>query len=419
MEKFNEIFEELGEEHKELFKEALESEPPDKNSELMFLLVLHGNELKEQTNQYNEDSKKYKTGVFLWWNNEYPFFVKLIEIFLDSEIKSKIPVLSGMKSVVEEYFKFIERVKQINMKLFEEELNETKELFFDKTIKPINILKKKNPFINYVIEEITSSLDIITPQIKERFQKYLPSVTKNIESLAEELKPYFLKNVNILKTSLENKTPFEEFKETIEKENLKFDKIIEKFKKKSQEIANAIQKENEENKLFFDEFTERMEKINALTFKVLGNNHIKLIYEYIILIKDIDSFNIQFVKFLLRLYHILTKNNRNFKANKNCFFLIAPKKYDFQTRNKLKQFLAMELKGKFPQLSNFLLKCFKYNKFRKLDAHEIPDNIQISNDKEIVYIPQTGNKKDLEMKIELVKTIINTYSFFIEALNIS
>ena len=247
----------------------------------------------------------------------------------------------------------------------------------------------------------------------------MPSVAKNIECFAEELKPYLLENVNILKTSLENKISFEKFKETIEKENLKLDKIIEKYKKKSQEITNAIQKENEENKLFFDEVSERIEKIKALSLKILGNNHIKLIYEYLILIKDIDSYNIQFVKFLLRLYHILTKNNRNFKANKNCFFLIAPKKYDYQTRNKLKRFLAMGLKRKFPQLSIFLLKCFKYNKFRILDAHEIPDNIQISDDKQIVYIPQIGNKKDLEMNIELVETMINTCSFFIEALNIS
>jgi len=404
---------------KDLFIKALKSKNPDKNSELISLFVLHGNDLKEQINQYKEDFKKYKTGVFLWANDEYPFIVKLIEIFLNSDIKSKIPVLTNMKNVVDEYYKFIEKVKQVNNELFEEELNETKELFFDKTIRPTNILKKKNPFIGYVIEETTSVIDIITPQIKERFQKYLPSVSKNIESYTEELKPHLLKNVNILKSSLENKIPLEEFKKILEKENLKLDKIIEKFKIKSQEIANAIQKENEENNQFFGEVSERMENIKILSLKVLGNNQIKLIYAYIILIKDIDSYNIQFVKFLLRLYHILIKNNRDFKADKNCFFLISPKKFDFKTRENLKKFLAMSLRKKFPQLSNFLIKCFKYNKFRRLDAHEIPDIIKISNDNEVAYIPQTGNKEDLKMNIELIKTMINTYSFFIEALNIS
>jgi len=135
-------------------------------------------------------------------------------------------------------------------------------------------------------------------------------------------------------------------------------------------------------------------------------------------LKDIDSYNIQFTKFLQRLYSILIYGNRDYKNNVNCYYLVKPRKYDNQTRNKLKVFLKKELSTLCPKLSNFLLNCFNYNQFRRLEAHEIPDKIKISKDGKYALIPQTGSNPDLKMNIGETIKIINTFCFFIDSLGV-
>ena len=56
---------------------------------------------------------------------------------------------------------------------------------------------------------------------------------------------------------------------------------------------------------------------------------------------------------------------------------------------------------------------------RRLEAHEIPDNINFSDDEKYAYIPQTGNRPDLKMDIAEIKKFINTYCLFIEVLNLT
>ncbi|GAH81266.1 unnamed protein product, partial [marine sediment metagenome] len=36
----------------------------------------------------------------------------------------------------------------------------------------------------------------------------------------------------------------------------------------------------------------------------------------------------------------------------------------------------------------------------------------------IAYIPLTGTKKEVEMNLEEIKSILNTYSYFVRALNL-
>jgi peptidase E len=73
------------------------------------------------------------------------------------------------------------------------------------------------------------------------------------------------------------------------------------------------------------------------------------------------------------------------------------------------------MKQKYPKLSEYLLSMFKYNKYRIIEAHDIP-KIRISNG--IAYIPVSGTKKEVEMNLEEIKTMLNTYSYFIKALNL-
>lgn len=125
-----------------------------------------------------------------------------------------------------------------------------------------------------------------------------------------------------------------------------------------------------------------------------------------------NSFNIKFTKFLNRLFHILSFKNRNYKIH----YQIG--KYYHQERSNLKKFLSLNLKRKCPNLANFLLQYFKYNKFRRLEAHEIPDKIKLSNDKKIAYIPKTGDSPEIQMDVEEIRSVINTYCFFIDAIGI-
>lgn len=144
-----------------------------------------------------------------------------------------------------------------------------------------------------------------------------------------------------------------------------------------------------------------------------------MVYEGLRLLKDIDSFNIQFTKFLSRLYHILTENNRDYKKKKDCYFLISPKHYNSRTRTLLKDFLRLKLRNRYQKLADFLSKIYaKFNVFRRIEAHEIPDKIKISEDKRTIYIPRAGDVPDLVMNIDELNKMMTTYFFFIDALGL-
>lgn len=168
-------------------------------------------------------------------------------------------------------------------------------------------------------------------------------------------------------------------------------------------------------------FAPKMKNINkeAAELKELFNKmYLKdekaKVYRLLRLIKDIDSFHIHFVKFLERIYFVLKRNNRDYENSKKAYITINPKTYYPRTRDSLKSFLKQELSQKYPLLSEYLLKIFKYNKFRLLEAHENPE-VRVSG--EIAYVAKPGTKKEIEMNLEEVGKIIRTYSFFIQALN--
>ena len=160
------------------------------------------------------------------------------------------------------------------------------------------------------------------------------------------------------------------------------------------------------------EFLDKVVDSSTILKEAYNKDSTKIIYEYLLLTKDIDSFNVKFTKFLNRMFHIISFNNRNYKIH----YQIG--KYNNQERKKLKNFLSKNLNKNYSYLANFLLECFKYNKFRRMEAHEIPDKIKLSNDRKIAYIPKIGNNPDIEMDINKIKRIIDTYSFFIDAIDI-
>jgi len=72
-----------------------------------------------------------------------------------------------------------------------------------------------------------------------------------------------------------------------------------------------------------------------------------------------------------------------------------------------------------PKSAEFYLVFFyKFKKFRNLKAHQLPDNIQFSQDKKSLIIPQIGNRADLILNIGERTNFLNAYWHFINYIGI-
>lgn len=380
----------------------------NQNYERLKFFIIYGESLQREIKDFQKEFNKYGVGMFLWVCEKYCALIKVIEMYIKDKKLPYIPIFKGSREALEDYLKFIEDVKKKNEILLNQEINMSKELFFHKTARPINMLREKDPFMNFVIKKINKNYTLLLDDFKAKTDKFMPDLIHNLEEYTKLTIPIFnelaqqttsddiisSKNGNKLRKALQ---------EQIDIVNAKNNPILELFE---QEVGSE---RNEEIK---QEINELLKKYN----EVCKQEEISLIREYIILVKDIDSYNIEFAKFIRRLHHIKTKNNRDYLRDKKCFYLID--KYDRNARNKLKGFIASQLKIHYPNLAKFILCFFEYNFLRKLEAHEIPIDIQLSKDKKKAFIPQKGNKKDAELDIKEIKKIKNTYGFFIEATRI-
>ncbi len=285
--------------------------------------------------------------------------------------------IKNARQIIIEFNDLTNSVKLKYPSIFTQEFNETKELFFDITVKPLKILVSKFRDSEYINEEISEILDII--EEKEFFQK----LTELVKSYSEKIK----------EANAETDNPFIKI--------INFFKIFGKIDIPSGTINTA-----EELTKILDEKKTSMERFVP---KDINKDVYKLLTE----IKDIDSYNINFVKYTCRLYHILTNGNRNYK-----------KEYKFKSnwpyRSQLKDFLKLELIKKFPILSRFLFYYLSIlPKYRNIDSHEIPVIKRISDESQFVFIQKTGFNKETKIDIEKAHKINNTYKAFIEALNIT
>lgn len=403
----------LEEFHKEVIKFV-----QDRNYQFLKFFVIDGPSLKEDIDRFLVDIEKFREGIFLWICSEYPIFIKFLKIFLYLPEFLVIPVFPYGRHLINDYFNFINKVREKNSQLFKEELKESKDFFFNKQTRPIDMLREKDAFLDYVIKNFNSNFKRLLDPTLKNINEYMPQIKINLESYAENIRPILKEYSIIFSESIEGKKSEEDFQKKIKFLEEKLKKQINDANEKNKIILNEINRKNEQLNEKNKEIKKEINNLIQLYKEVYNEELDKFIKGYIVLIKDIDSYNIEFTKFLRRLYHILTENNRNYLLRKDCFFLIAPNKYDNETRNKLKSFLATQLKAQYPYLSEFLLNCFKYNKYRRLEAHEIPYKLHYSSDKKIVYIPQKGNKSDLELNIDEILKTKNTYGFFIEAIGV-
>ena len=373
-----------------------------------------------QGERFQEDYKKYGSSILLWANEEYHDYMLFISSFIGPlfyQVSSSM--LPGMKIVVEEYFAFQDDVRIKNPELYKEELDESNEMFFKKTIQPMNLLAVKDPYIKKVNQNLIGILNILKPKIEVYSERIRPIITSYGEKIKEKTKEIPQEeDMNQVMDKL--KSGKGSITNLIKSLNA-LKQVGEKLKEFPQDLRKIIEETNAKIKEVQSDTLPDLPKLGE-EFKKVANN-VKEIYDpndpswaYIRLglIKDVDSFHIDFTKFIARLSHILSYNDRDY-AKKNPQILIKPKKHYPETRDKLKQILKLEMKQKYPKLSEYLLSMFKYNKYRIIEAHENP---KVRTEKGIAYFSVKGTNREVELNLAEINKIHRTYSFFIKALNL-
>ena len=365
--------------------------------------------------KFEEDFKKHGSGLLLWAKEEYPNAIQLSSVLyggiFDKVIKTFLP---GMKKVVDEYFALHNDVKTKNLDLYQEEMKESIELVFEKTIQPMDLLVAKDPYIKKINRNLSGGLKTLKPQIQDYDDKLRSEITSYGEKIKEQTgKLAQMEDLDSkLKGLQSGKVSMPKLMESL----VDLKNFGDQLKSISQDFQNINKKTSNKIKELHKETLPDLPKLNK-EFKNTVDD-LKETYDFndpswahqrLLLVKDFDSFHIIFTKFIARLFHILSYDNRDYIPE------IDKKMHHPDTRKKIKQIIKLEIKKKYPKLSEYLLSMFNYNKYRKIDAHEIP-KIRMLNG--IAYIPLTGTNKEVEMNLDEIKTLLNTYSYFIKALNL-
>jgi len=190
--------------------------------------------------------------------------------------------------------------------------------------------------------------------------------------------------------------------------------IPQEFRKINEETNAKIKKIQSESLPDLPKLGEGFKTLAKDVMEVYNPNDTSWAYIRLGLVKDIDSFHIEFTKFISRLLHVLSNNNREY-VKMNPRIQIKPKEHYPDTRNKLKHVLKSKMTQKYPKLSEYLLSMFKYNKYRIIEAHENP---KVRIEKGIAYFSVIRTNREVEMNLVEINKIHRTYSFFIKALNL-
>lgn len=321
------------------------------------LIEIPPQKLTDELDFFIKDLKAYGSGGLLWFNDCYPNIILMYSLVGFN--LNKIHVRPNMKAVVDDYYRFI---NDLDPELKTKEINESFKLLFVGEVQPKN-LSAKDPFINYLMTRFIQNMQNLSPQI-ETYSKYLISELQVIKS------KNLLKLIPLLSK-------------------------IKRYKKKSfqtlDEIALDVKGIGED-------------------FKRVYDNNTAIAYLCLNLIIGIDSFNLEFTKFLARLYNILIKGTEPISHESH----LKVKGYDRKVRKKLKAFLEDDLQVNYPNLSSYIRSMFNYNRYRILGSHRNP-KVRFKNGK--AYFFRSG-KSELEMDLKEIFKEVKTYGYFIDSLRI-
>lgn len=376
----------------------------DFHSNILLVNQIDWWKIKEEAQDLQEDIRKHKSGVLLWVKELYPNYMLLANGVFGNLFENIIsPLKLGMKKVVDEYFTLLENVKRDNPNLYFKEINESTNLIFYKIKQPIDSLFAKVAYIK---------------KISQRFAKISEIYSSKVHDYSNEIEPIlnsFTKRIiNFLNKKGEPKSE-REISHYKKERSLRIPDLLKKLRKLPKELRRIYRKTLSEIMLIqsqtFSDISKLNKKVRQLLddfYDIYGDNDKVWVYMYLLQIKDVDSFHIHFTKFVARLYHIQMYNNRNYPR-------YIKRRYHPKTRLELKKMLENEMNQKFPKLSDYLRSIFELNKYRKIDAHNVP-RVKISNG--IAYLSIPEKMEDIQMDLKDINSIIKTYSYFIKALNL-
>ena len=305
----------------------------------------------DELHEFRNDLNKFEPGMFLWMEKKYPH---ISEIHYILDWKSPVLRINNINKIVNQYFKLHEKVKAFYPQLYEEEYNDTVS-FFKNEVRPINFIieylsyKKLNNFL------MSESLDDI-----KKFLDNLPELTK------------FIQEKRLFQIKKEDIPP------------------------KIRDLSKKMERDN----TIADELISDISSDPHFIVKVLLDQ-----------IQNFDSFNINFIKFLIRLKHIFETGNRNYKKHYSL-------KSEFTDRGKIREELMIKFFDEFKDFRRFLLNYLnQFKKLRHICSHRTPKPKLSKNKKyALIYIPKKMNF--MKLRIEKTKKLVLTYAYFIRALNI-
>lgn len=333
----------------------------DEKFNAVYKIILKMLEIKKyptQRENFLKDLKTYSLATNLWYEEEYPDISKIF-----NSLRWKYPI-QKFNNIIEIRDKILLLFKSVKSKypiLFQEEIKESMENFFNEQEKPSRLVVEEYPILLDVEDSMISLIDF--------FNDVMQKILKNVERTYEKVK---------LNGKIKNTR---KFLVELNKKNIinGFDKNLKNFDNKVKQLINPSK--------IYDKYPES-----------IGRRILSKILSY-------DSYQVQLIKFYWRLHWILKNGNRNFPIHR----IDSVPNY-----NKLNEFLKEELSSSFSNLSKyFQLSLELLTPFRHIQAHELP-KISLTKNKKYAYITQRGAKEDLKIYLKGMGKLINSYIFFSE-----
>lgn len=354
----------------------------------------------------DHDLKKYKSGVLLWVNDEYPNCMLIFTALFGDLIKNRTSKFQpNMKRTVEDYFKFIEDVNIKNIKYYHDELNSSK-LVLSK--QPLQMLVNQDKYLKKFYKELLKGLDIYSSQVEDYTVKTIPVLI----TFTRDIKRFILQNSDIELNEKGYDFDWEKI-ETVEDLNqqiktipkTKFLKFIFNLLKKAKNEIRKIQKESLSS---IPEVDESFKKLIEDLMKDIDD--VSWVEIRLKQIEKIDAFIIHFNKYIARLMYIL------FHGSKDYLPVYIRLNQKSEPRSELVPILDEKMRDKYPDLSQYLSSLLYYfSDLRHFEAHNDPIVRRYDG---VVYIVRPESGEEEEIKISEIVQEIYTFSHFIEALSL-
>ncbi len=368
------------------------------------IVEVDGKQLLLEALKLDNDLKKYRSGVLLWANDEYPNCMLIFSALFGNLFKNRISKFQpNMKRAVEDYFKFIENVK--NKKDYPDELNASK-LVLSK--QPLHMLVNQDKYLKKFYKELLEGLNIYSSQVEDYTVKTIPV----LRTFILDLKRFILQNSDIelnekyYEFDLEKIETIEDLEQQIK--TIPKTKTLKFIFKLSTKVKKEIRKIQKESLSSIPEVDESFKKLIENLMKDI--DEVSWVEIRLKQIEKIDAFIINFNKYIARLFYILSHNSKDYYP---VYIRLNQKS---EPRRELITILGEKMKDQYPDLSQYLSSLLYYFRdLRHFEAHNDPI-VRIYDGVVYVVRPESGEEEEINIP-EFVQEMY-TYSHFIEALGL-